>query len=687
MYLLNRLRLFEKWGFGLLRSEVFDIVQTFILKNDLLDKVPFKNGVPGEDWFLGFKKRHRLSVKKPQAVEYARKKVVDPFLIHEYFDNLEDSIRELGLENKPHRIWNLDETSFCTDPSRFKVVGAIDQATTRTIADSGKENTSVLFACNAAGGKAPPLIIYKGTSMWNNWYADACKEYPGMVYATAKKGWMITDIFENVMINILLPLIATEDSEPGIIIFDGHVSHISFKVAHFAAERNIRILKLPSHSSDHLQPLDLSSFKSMKNNWDKKMIEWGRRHIGLIMPKREFSNHVSQIWRELTHEVIQSGFRRGGIVPFNRYVIPESKFHPAALKRWKKEQADKIAAKNSETEQLNMPVDVEEQDQEITTGNLPNESLNLSIDIPEVLASSTPLSNISSSSVNSSGTSTSTSSADNTSFEELLLQKITQKPVNPNGEEKQRRKVVSGSEILTSTQGLAILSSREEEKEKKEEEKQRREDERRKKLEEKEKLKEAKKKLQEEKKKIVAEKKKEKEEKKISSATAKKGKRMPPAPVDVSLSTKRKRGRPKKDESSSDSDSDDQDIRYDSSGDDPETVSDLEEADDVSQKNRTFAVGDFCVVAVVTEHDKTVKHYVGEVKSIKLDSNNSIYELNCLRKQKDNRFLFRPVPDLCWFAESAIKEKVERIKVGTTSRQSEHYIFDADIISTYRNMY
>lgn len=157
--LANGLRLFEKWGFGLMRFEIFDIVQNFVLRSDLLDKVPFKDGMPGEVWFLGFKKRHRLSVKKPQPVEYARKKVLDPFLIYGYFDNLEKSIRDLGLENKPHRIWNLDETSFCTDPSRCKVVGAVNKPATRTISGSGKDNTTVLFSCNAAGEKAPPLIV------------------------------------------------------------------------------------------------------------------------------------------------------------------------------------------------------------------------------------------------------------------------------------------------------------------------------------------------------------------------------------------------------------------------------------------------------------------------------------------------------------------------------------------------
>lgn len=38
----------EKWGLGLCRKEVLNIVGEFVKRNNL--KTPFKNGIPGEDW-------------------------------------------------------------------------------------------------------------------------------------------------------------------------------------------------------------------------------------------------------------------------------------------------------------------------------------------------------------------------------------------------------------------------------------------------------------------------------------------------------------------------------------------------------------------------------------------------------------------------------------------------------------
>ena len=154
------IRSMEKGGFGLSRSEVIEKVGEYVQKNNL--KTRFKNGIPGPDWFIAFRKRHRLSIKRPQAVEMARMKSLDPFIIYDYFELLKRTISELGLENKPDQIWNLDETSFCVDPKKTKIVGAIGTAATRTISTPGRENTTVLVSCSAAGSKGIPLIIFKG---------------------------------------------------------------------------------------------------------------------------------------------------------------------------------------------------------------------------------------------------------------------------------------------------------------------------------------------------------------------------------------------------------------------------------------------------------------------------------------------------------------------------------------------
>ncbi|CAG5018141.1 unnamed protein product [Parnassius apollo] len=140
-----------------------ELVGHYIAKNQIDN--PFKNGILGADWFISFKNRHNLSIKKPQTVENLRKKACNPWIIYTYFDLLKKTMDELGLHDKPSQIWNLDETSFSKDPSKTKVVGLRGFASTRTISSPGKDNTTVLLGCSAAGDKTPPLIIFKGKNV------------------------------------------------------------------------------------------------------------------------------------------------------------------------------------------------------------------------------------------------------------------------------------------------------------------------------------------------------------------------------------------------------------------------------------------------------------------------------------------------------------------------------------------
>ncbi|CAH2226763.1 jg14191, partial [Pararge aegeria aegeria] len=152
------LRTLDKWGWGLSKEEVLDLVAAFVQKNNL--KTPFKENRPGTKWFVSFRERHKLSVKKPQAVEAVRKRMTDPFVIDEYFTLLKEILTKYKI-NDPRKIWNLDETSVSLDPMKTKVVGAIGQPCTRTTAGTGKENITVLTKVNAAGDKINPLMYLK----------------------------------------------------------------------------------------------------------------------------------------------------------------------------------------------------------------------------------------------------------------------------------------------------------------------------------------------------------------------------------------------------------------------------------------------------------------------------------------------------------------------------------------------
>ncbi|CAG5035361.1 unnamed protein product [Parnassius apollo] len=330
----------EKYGFGLTRKEVLEVVGQYVVENNI--ETPFKNGTPGEDWFLAFKKRHNLSVKKPQPVEYARKKACNPAVIYPYFDLLAKTIDDLGLRDKPSHIWNADETSFSKDPSKSKVVGLRGYTSTRTISSPGKTNTTVLLACNAAGEKAPPLIVFKGKSVWDTWTSE--DGYPGTRYAATSNGWMESSVFENFIQKIFLPTVG--EKRPILLLYDGHSTHLGINIIQKAREEKITIMKIPPHTSDNLQPLDIAVNKSFKDKWDVELVKWQRLNVGKVLPNKDFSRIIGQVWGHINPLVCAAGFRKAGIYPLNKNAIPENKFDPILLAEWKR--SAKLTKKTNE---------------------------------------------------------------------------------------------------------------------------------------------------------------------------------------------------------------------------------------------------------------------------------------------------------------------------------------------------
>lgn len=328
----DSLHVMEKHGFPLTRKEVAVLVSQFVRRNGI--KTPFKDDVPGKDWLQAFQKRNGLSIKKPQSVEIARRKACDPYIVYSYFNLLENVLTQLGLTDKPERVYNLDETSICSDPVKGKVIGKKGFRCTRTTSGPGRNNTTVLLATNACGKKVPPLIIFQGKHLWTEWMFK--NQNIETAYAVSEKGWMQTSIFEKYLKSVFVPALGND--RPVLLIYDGHSTHVDLNVIQYAASEDITILKLPPHSSDVLQPLDCSTMKPLKDRWEDEIIKWQRLHIGAKLPKSEFARILTRIWDDLDHIILQNGFRKTGIHPLNRNAIREEIFDPLILQKWKNSQ-------------------------------------------------------------------------------------------------------------------------------------------------------------------------------------------------------------------------------------------------------------------------------------------------------------------------------------------------------------
>lgn len=158
---------------------------------------------------------------------------------------LEKIIEDLNLQAKPELIFNSDETSFSSDPSKTKIIGHIGSTCTRTISTAGWENTTVLVSCSASGQKLPLLSILRGKKIIESMIPEKIDPLDTTAFATSQKGGMTMVIFTRWFEKVFLPNISKE--RPVLLIVDGHISHISCELISKALDNQICILNLPPH--------------------------------------------------------------------------------------------------------------------------------------------------------------------------------------------------------------------------------------------------------------------------------------------------------------------------------------------------------------------------------------------------------------------------------------------------------
>ncbi|CAG4955308.1 unnamed protein product [Parnassius apollo] len=158
---------------------------------------------------------------------------------------------------------------------------------------------------NANGKKLPPLVVFKGKFVWDQWMAELVGgDYDfELSYAASTKGWIETDIFYNYIEKVLIPSLGEE--RPVLIVYNGHSTHVH--------------------------------------------VEWQRRNVGTKMPKKVFAQALADTWRETNPNIIKGGFRKAGIFPFNAHVIPVDKYDPDAYKRYQKKTLEEHFASTQPT--------------------------------------------------------------------------------------------------------------------------------------------------------------------------------------------------------------------------------------------------------------------------------------------------------------------------------------------------
>lgn len=232
------------------------------------------------------------------------------------------------LLHKPAQLLNCDETGLSTNSTGSKIICKRGMKNpVSMIPRSGKEQYTVLSTVSAAGTNYPPFVVYKGKNLYQEWMSNGPK---GAVYSVSDNGWMETRIFTDYFRHLVLWLKGTP--KPVLLIFDGHMSHISMGTVQHALDNSIVILCLPAHCSHLLQPLDVGVFKQAKSTWRQILKDYYAESRLKAVNKSAFQALLNRLYKASFKPAhVTSSFAKTGIFPFDPNAVATDKLKPAEV--------------------------------------------------------------------------------------------------------------------------------------------------------------------------------------------------------------------------------------------------------------------------------------------------------------------------------------------------------------------
>ena len=74
--------------------------------------------------------RNNLLLKDTTKLSVARYSATkNPFIIYHFYDILENTMKDLAIENRPDLFWNCDESALPCEPKKYKVISEKGQKT------------------------------------------------------------------------------------------------------------------------------------------------------------------------------------------------------------------------------------------------------------------------------------------------------------------------------------------------------------------------------------------------------------------------------------------------------------------------------------------------------------------------------------------------------------------------------
>lgn len=267
---------------------------------------------------------HKFEVKAPRVQEFKRAMLVKPIEVERYCFNLFESINGWGGGLEPFQVLNFDEVGIGGKEESSRAPGKIV-----AMKDENGETTGDLFVNERGTPRVTfvPIIAASGAniSTWMLFQGSESTEesYQRMMGTCAKvihqkdSCYMTSDTLAKHLVPTIKEYrnaLKLEQTTKILVLADGHQSRYNVDLWAELSANHIRLLLLPAHTSDFLQPVDNGVARSLKpgpllvNRYNIDGSDTANIDLSSAIP--EFCRRVSESSKP---EIITNSFRKCGI--------------------------------------------------------------------------------------------------------------------------------------------------------------------------------------------------------------------------------------------------------------------------------------------------------------------------------------------------------------------------------------
>ncbi|KAK4312454.1 hypothetical protein Pmani_016140 [Petrolisthes manimaculis] len=313
-----------KMFYGLPMNEVRRMVYQYAraCNSQTIPEAWEKDQMATRDWYYAFMNRHpNLVLKAPEGMSIARIVAFNKVNVETFFKAYTLALNKYVFT--PDRIYNLDESSLSTVMKPCKVVCVRGKPVATQVTRERGDSMTFVGIINAVGQSIPPVFIIP-RSQWNpSFMRNTIFGSKGILHPS---GWMNGECFVQTLQHLHEKSGSSVENKI-LLIMDNAECHMNVHVVEFAIKHGIVIVTLPPHTTDKLQPLDVSVFGTFKTFLRSQLNNFALMHPNEHITVHQLPEFASEAWTKAsTPSNILNGFRATGIWPLNELIFPEEAF-------------------------------------------------------------------------------------------------------------------------------------------------------------------------------------------------------------------------------------------------------------------------------------------------------------------------------------------------------------------------